>query len=186
MRPGGILFATFVLLSLALLFAPVSADFARPCASHIPAAWTGAVRSAALADCAFSTESQRPGPGMLRKMRRWGPVAGLRRSELRRKRRMPGLVTNFSGIPLRPNRWGVLLLRQAVGSAMCRTLRKGKAVFSTVAMSRCGSCRKTEPVAGFGKAANRTNPRSNRPALGETTSLNQVRGCRSAHLVWQT
>ena len=55
------MFATFVLVSLALLFAPVSADFARPCASHIPAAWTGAVRSAALADCAFSTESQTTG-----------------------------------------------------------------------------------------------------------------------------
>lgn len=53
--------AAAVLLPFALLFAPVSPEFARPCASHIPAGWTGAVRAAALADCAFSTESQTTG-----------------------------------------------------------------------------------------------------------------------------
>lgn len=48
-------------VSLVLLFAPVSAEFAVPCASHIPASWAGAAREAALADCAFSTESQTTG-----------------------------------------------------------------------------------------------------------------------------
>lgn len=55
------MFAAGVVVSFALMFAPVSADFARPCTTHIPEAWTGAVRSAALADCAFSTESQTTG-----------------------------------------------------------------------------------------------------------------------------
>jgi hypothetical protein len=50
-----------LIVPLALLFAPVSAEFARPCAEHIPASWSGAVREAALADCAFSTESQSTG-----------------------------------------------------------------------------------------------------------------------------
>lgn len=53
--------ALAALLPFTLLFAPVSADFARPCVSHIPQAWTGPVRAAALADCAFSTESQTTG-----------------------------------------------------------------------------------------------------------------------------
>lgn len=55
------MFVAAVLVPLALLFAPVSADFARPCASHIPAAWAGAIRAAAMADCGFSTESQTSG-----------------------------------------------------------------------------------------------------------------------------
>lgn len=51
-----------LLLSLTLLFAPVSPEFSTPCTSHIPASWTGAVRAAAMADCAFSDESQTTGP----------------------------------------------------------------------------------------------------------------------------
>ncbi|MCU1330292.1 MAG: hypothetical protein JWN34_5662 [Bryobacterales bacterium] len=50
-----------VALPLALLFAPVSAEFAVPCASHIPESWTGEAREAALVDCAFTTESQTSG-----------------------------------------------------------------------------------------------------------------------------
>src|SRR5689334_19033454 len=47
---------------LLLLLAPVSPEFARPCESHIPQSWSGPERQAALADCAFSTESQTTGP----------------------------------------------------------------------------------------------------------------------------
>ena len=102
------MFFTEVLIPLALLFAPVSADFAGPCASHIPEAWTGAVRSAALADCAFSTESQRPGPGMPLRMRLWGFIVALPRSEPRMRRPIPGRDTVCSGTQARRNRWEVL------------------------------------------------------------------------------
>jgi len=54
--------APTLLSQLVLLFAPVSPEFARPCESHILASWTGPEREAAIADCAFSTESQTTGP----------------------------------------------------------------------------------------------------------------------------
>lgn len=106
------MFVAAVLVPLALLFAPVSADFARPCASHIPAAWGGAMRAAAMADCAFSTESQTSGAEAWAKYAAEDAAMGPHRgpAAIRAAQEQAYSRTGYRLLwsPPRRNRWGVL------------------------------------------------------------------------------